>query len=62
MTYPTKEEARKANRIQICRWYRYLPSAKNLEEQEVMNVICEKYKDMGGFNTAISKAVGWKKS
>jgi len=74
MNYPTTEEVKNANHVQICTWYRHLPSpgsnlsnsmdqdefSKKITEQgEVMNLICEKFKEGGGFTPEISKMVGW---
>lgn len=72
--YPTIEEVKKATYYQICNWYRHLKSpgsdlsnslsneefSKRISEQtEVMNLICEKYKDGGGFTPELSKSIGW---
>jgi len=72
--YPSLEEVESADHEQICRWYRFLPSpgsklsdslpneefSKIIDEQsEIMNLICKKYKEGGGFNSALSKKIGW---
>jgi len=56
--YPTMEEVEAADRQTICRWYRFLPSP-GLNQKAIMNRICERFKDMGGFNAEISKSLGW---
>lgn len=73
-SYPTMDEVESASHEQICSWYRHLPSpGKNLsdslpndefkrridQEAEVMNAICAKYKEGGGFNPSLSKKIGW---
>jgi hypothetical protein len=73
MSYPSMESVESADQLQLCRWYRFLPSPgadaigggdrevfnKLLsEEKPVMDRICERVKDGGGFTPAISKAIG----
>ena len=71
-TYPTKDEVQAADRFQLCRWWRFLPSPGTsalddpnrfeiiLEtEVAVMALIAERMKEVGGFTPEISKALGW---
>ena len=57
--YPSKEQVETADRMQICRWYRFLPSATNTTDAETMDKIVERFKELGGFTPEISKAIGW---
>ena len=73
MKYPTLEEVNAADRYQICRWWRFLPSpgmssskkssaefTKALDaEAPIMNQIAKRFKEMGGFTPEISKSIGW---
>ena len=61
MEYPTLEAVEKANRFTICGWYRYLPSpnSKTEDQKKVMDRICERFKELGGFTPEISKKLGW---
>jgi len=73
INYPTLEEVEKANHIQICRWWRFLPSpgsralGKNYEifyeclkqEEEILNKISEKLESFGGFTPEISKLIAF---
>ena len=71
MSYPTIEEVEKADRVQLARWYRFLPSPgtraigkENFEEVldaevKIMNRIVEKFKELGFFTPEISKQIGW---
>lgn len=71
MKYPTLEEVNKASRLEICRWWRFLPSPglayidkSNFEEMlenqvKIMERIEEKLKKFGGFTPEISKAIDW---
>lgn len=73
--YPTRIEVEKANRIQLARWYRFLPSPgkkaikpgysyKEFErelrkEKEILDRVIVRFTEMGGFSPDISKHVGW---
>lgn len=69
--YPSIEEVNKANRYDICRWWRFLPSPgfaqaghPNFEEvcaqeKAIMDRISERFKELDGFTPEISKALGW---
>lgn len=73
MKYPTVEQVEKATRIQLARWYRFLPSpgtssiersAKEFEremtaESEVQGSILARFEVLGGMTPGISKAIGW---
>ena len=71
MNYPTMEQIENADRITICRWYRYLPSPgleaigedqeKFLKicnrESALMDKINERFEEMGGMTPEISKLI-----
>jgi len=59
MIYPTIEEVNKASRLEICRWWRFLPSPVNKAQAEVNVRLAERFKEVGGFTTQISKQLGW---
>ncbi|MBN2200460.1 hypothetical protein JW777_00730 [bacterium] len=71
MNYPTMEEVEAADRIQLCRWHRFLPSPGSRAidrssfldvlnaESRAMNRICQRIEDLGGFTSEISKLIGW---
>jgi hypothetical protein len=73
MNYPTMEEVEKADRTQICRWYRFLESPawyavgredfQEILDREVavMTRIVERFRELGGMTPEISKLLGWKK-
>ena len=56
---PTMEQVEKADREQICRWWRCLSSPTTDQEVRVMNRIAERFDKLGGFTPEISKRVGW---
>lgn len=69
--YPTLEQVEKASHLELCRWYRFLPSPgefaigkdnfREVMEQEakVMGRVVDRVKDFGGFTPEISKTLGW---
>lgn len=57
--YPTPEEINKADRNEICRWYRFLRMPKNPYEEFLLVRICERFRELGGFTPEISKQMGW---
>lgn len=58
--YPTIDEVNKADRRQICSWYRFLPSPRFGSETEtsIIDRIVERYKELGGMTPEISKSLG----
>ena len=70
MMYPTIEEVNNANHLEICRWYRFLPSPGEFaigkpdfnevleKEAGIMGRIDNRLKEFGGFTTEISKLLG----
>ena len=56
-SYPTIEEVEKADRIQICEWWRFLSSPQTETETDVMNLICERYEELGGVTPEIKKQI-----
>lgn len=73
MKYPSRENVLLADRVQIARWWRFLPSPgvnylgqeDFLEmaqyEAETMNIINARFEEFGGMNHELSKVIGWKK-
>lgn len=57
--FPIEADVAKADRITICRWYRFLPSPRDPEEVVVMDLILKRFGDLGGMTPEISKAIGW---
>ena len=73
MKFPTLNDVNAADRLQICRWYRFLPSpgtsAIGTDEFEtvlkaqgtIMDRIGERLNALGGFTPEISKTLGFQK-
>ena len=57
--FPTMAEVESADRVAICRWWRFLPSATNETDRKVQDRIAERYGEVGGFTPEISKTLGW---
>jgi hypothetical protein len=69
MKYPSRSEIEQADRIKICRWYRYLPfpganhySKRDFPEvcryeASLMDRINERFTEMGGMTPEISKLI-----
>jgi len=73
MNYPKIEEVEFADRVQLARWYRFLPSPgwnsidkkytqkfqDALEkESKILSRIVERFQELGGFSPEISKEIG----
>lgn len=57
MKIPTMEEIEKADRIQICKWYRFVGSPETDKEVKSLNRIVERFDELGGMTPAISKEI-----
>ena len=70
MNFPTIDEVNAADRVQLCRWWRFLkspgegaigkPDFNEVLEAEIiiMNRIAERFVLIGGFTPEISKQIG----
>jgi hypothetical protein len=56
--FPTIEEVEKADREQLARWYRFLPSGDTPADQKIVNRIAERFEKLGGMTPALSKKIG----
>ncbi|MDP1675686.1 MAG: hypothetical protein Q8L88_02380 [Bacteroidota bacterium] len=61
MKYPTLEQVAVADRLQTCRWYRFLSSPTNGEEENILNAVIVRFNQFGGMTPEISKQIGWGK-
>ncbi len=71
LNYPTLEEVEYAGRLQLARWYRFLPSPGSSavgseafelvcqREQKIMAQIILRLHNGGGMTPSLSKLVGW---
>lgn len=70
MRYPNSAEVEEASRLQLAKWYRFLPSpgqsAINTEsftlilatEGDILDRIMERFNKLGGWTSELSKEVG----
>ncbi len=59
MPYPDLAQVSKADKLQLARWMRFLPSPETPETGEILSEIMKRFEAYGGWNPVISKAVGW---
>lgn len=59
-TYPTMEEVLHADHEQLARWSRFLPSADD-NDRPIQYEIHDRFAARGGWNSALSKKIGWTK-
>ena len=56
--FPTIEEVEEADKDQLARWYRFLPSGETAAEQKIMKRIAERFEKVGGMTPELSKKIG----
>jgi hypothetical protein len=56
--FPTIEEVERADREQLARWYRFLPSGETAADQKIMKRIAERFEKLGGMNPELNKKIG----
>ena len=56
--FPTIEEVERANKEQLARWYRFLPSGVTAADQKIMKRIAERFEKLGGMTPELSKRIG----
>jgi len=73
MKYPTIDEVYRANKIQLAKWVRFLPSPGKSavgkdnfekvmkEEGKILRLIMKLFEAQGGMSPNLSKTIGWNK-
>jgi hypothetical protein len=56
--FPTIEEVERADKEQLARWYRFLPSGETVADQKAMRRIAERFEKLGGMTAELSKKIG----
>jgi hypothetical protein len=56
--FPTLEEVEKADKEQLARWYRFLPSGDTAADQKIVRRIAERFDRLGGMTPQLSKKIG----
>jgi hypothetical protein len=57
--FPPMEEVEKADKEQLAKWFRFLPSGNTKEQQRVQDRIGERFKQLGGMTPELSRKVGF---
>ena len=57
--FPSLEEVERANREQLGRWYRFLPTGGTAEQRRILDRIATRFKSVGGMTPALSKKIGY---
>ena len=47
-----------ADRLQVCKWYRFLPLPKSNLEQMLFQRVDDRFHELGGYTVEISKEIG----
>jgi hypothetical protein len=53
------EQVEKADREQLARWYRFLPSGDTSEQRKIQDRLAERFQKMGGMTPELSKKIGF---
>jgi hypothetical protein len=56
--FPTIDDVERANKEQLARWYRFLPSGETAADQKIMKRIAERFEKLGGMTAELSKRIG----
>ncbi len=56
--FPTIQEVEKADKEQLARWYRFLPSGETAADQKIMKRIAERFEKLGGMTNELNKKIG----
>ena len=56
--FPTIEEVEKADKEQLARWYRFLPSGETTADHKIMKRIADRFDQLGGMTAELSKKIG----
>jgi hypothetical protein len=56
--FPTIKEVERANKEQLARWYRFLPSGETAADQKIMKRVAERFEKLGGMTAELSKRIG----
>ena len=56
--FPTVEDVEKADKEQLARWYRFLPSGETAIDQKIMKRIAERFEKLGGMTPELNTKIG----
>jgi hypothetical protein len=56
--FPTLDEVEKADKGQLARWYRFLPSGETDVDRKIMTRIAKRFDKLGGMTPELSRKIG----
>jgi hypothetical protein len=56
--FPKIEEVEGADKEQLARWYRFLPSGETAADLKILRRIAERFEKLGGMTAELSKKIG----
>jgi hypothetical protein len=56
--FPTIEEVERADKEQLARWYRFLPSGEATADQKIMKRIADRFQKLAGMTAELIKKIG----
>ena len=56
--FPTIEEVERADKEQLARWYRFLPSGETVTDRKIMRRIAERFDKLGGMTPELNRKIG----
>ena len=59
LDFPTMEQVEKGDKIQLAKWYRFLPAGSTAEQQKIMDRIVARFEKLGGMTPQISDKIGY---
>jgi len=57
--FPSMDEVEKADREQLARWYRFLPSGDTPKQKKIRNRLADRFQKMGGMTPELSRKIGF---
>lgn len=56
--FPTIEEVESADKEQLARWFRFLPSGQTVADRKIMRRIAERFEKLGGMTPELNRKIG----
>jgi len=53
------EQVDKADREQLARWYRFLPSGDTHEQRNIQHRLAERFQKLGGMTAELNRKIGF---
>jgi len=59
LDFPTMQQVEKADKIQLAKWYRFLPAGSTTGQQKIMDRIVARFEKLGVMTPEISEEIGY---